>query len=458
MRRFCFVLVCGICLGPVLASPASAQWFGKKPSKQPPPNPAASHQGFAGYIRRLMADARAAAARGDLATARSLAERAHKVAITGKPMLTNEPDCTPEATAALVQQFRAKPEPVASPVVVAQSAPQKTIDLAPLLDANAQETTLPLPPSPAPEIDAPQRRTAIAARPVAKRLENAAAESAVVQDEPASHPSSRITSVVNQTRKRSAKSSRSEHTAGFLALQTDWLSPEANSAEVIKDLAEQPVRADTKTPRQRTASTSERPAADDVDEPEVTTAIGRGVNRWQLDVEQDSTKVKDDSAPQLSQDMTQSHDLPQTDPAETALGVWSAAAAQDGAGASGQQVVSLSDFLDPNGNRPATQQLAEAPRMIETDFRQPATPLAAATTDSTSTTSPVGPGIQVHEGPALEWLGSAASASKTRPSSTKSSSAELDWSRWSPARKAAVIAMALLLAGFALFGLSLRWT
>lgn len=482
MRRFSVVLACGICLGPALISPAWAQWFAKKTPAQPSTNPAVQ-PGFAGYIRRLMADARAAAARGDLALARSLAERAHKVAVTGKTMLANEPDCSPLATAALVQELKAVRDPASQSIAVAQAAPQSPIDLAPLLGTDNPDAAMPVPPSPAPDIEASPRRTEASARTAAKRPQHTAAKSAAAPDQPTAISSSRITSVLNTPGQRAAKSSRSENAAGFLALQTDWLSPNSPADAVIEELADRPAAAMPKKRRNkasdssslssstqtRTTPTAPRRSvstddefeeaatrAEDAVEPEVTTAIGNGVNRWQLDVEHDAADVNEESAPQLSQDLTARQEASDAASPTTALGVWSTSDSVGGAAAPGKQVISLSDFLDPNGNRVSARphEHEEAPRMIETDFRQSVTTPVAVEGLAISH----GPAIQVHDGPALEWLDSATSAGNESPAHARSVSVELDWSRWTPARKAAVMGLALLIAGFGLFSLSFRWT
>lgn len=495
MRRFSLVLACGICLVPALISPAWAQWFAKKTPAQPSTNPAAQ-PGFAGYIRRLMADARAAAARGDLALARSLAERAHKVAVTGKSLLANEPDCSPMATAALVQELKSVRDPASPPVAVVQAAPQSPIDLAPLLGSDTPEATMPVPPSPAPFIETSPRRMEASARTAAERPQHTAAKSAATPGHPTAISSSRITSVLNAPGQRAARSSRSENAAGFLALQTDWLSPNSPADAVIEELADRPAAAMPKKRRNKASDSSssssllsstrtrttptaprrsvssddefEEPAtsAEDAVEPEVTTAIGNGVNRWQLDVEHDAADVNEESAPQLSQDLTARQESSDAASPTTALGVWSTSDAVGGA-AAGMQVISLSDFLDPNGNRVSTRRNEEAPRMIETDFRQSVTTAMAADgrpagSDSPSlqdfkTTSSY-PAIQVYDEPALEWLDSAASAGKESPAHARPASVKLDWSRWTPARKAAVMGLALLIAGFGLFSLSFRWT
>lgn len=470
MRLVAMVVLSGICLGSTFSAPAMAQWFGKKAARNFQPA-TAPNQGLAGYIRRLTADARAAALRGDLAAARSLAARAHKISLTGKPMLLDDPDCSPQATAALVQQLNAVPDRPASFPSAAHTVAPNALDLNPLLDPNSQDAAMPIPPSPAPAVEMPPPK-AIAGR-----------------REPAPPAFERSTSHDTARRKKTGKSSPSTQTAGFLALQTDWLSPDADADRLIEELTEQPP-APTKSPAENRSSLQaqrpqppRRPARlaepdassevgsfdeDDEDIPdlEVTTAIGRAGSRWQLDIEQDSSSAEEESAPRLAPDAGLEAERVEPNSTAAMLGVWSASGSNSGTEGPSRRAISLSDFLDPSGRRTGTISSADAPRMIETDFRPgAAAPLATVSPKTTGAVSAATgsavnssrPTVRIQDGPALEWLDSSPAAKPQPLTWAKSFPIEVDRTEWSSVRKAVVTGLALLVAGLALFGLSFRW-
>lgn len=510
-RRLSVAMVVGGLIFLALQTPApAAGWFKKRLVRDAEPAAATSNasHGYAGTIRRLQQEAQAAADRGDMATARILAERAHKLALTCRAMLINDPDCSPENTAAFASRFSAPSAAPNKSAAPSSSAVVQAIDLTPLLDEEAAKEKPQVPPSPAPPVASPK---AAAAPPATAPVADRAKRRDAVPDTTASHKPSlgpatemrpAITTKSAAPRKSSgaelfplstASSPKREPSAatGFLVMRSDWLREDADAKESIKkqneprSAAVRPFAPETDT---NDADLHDLDADDDA--PEVTTAIGREDDAdWELDTNSDDD-VAFHSPPQLpadNDDRFSARDAARTSPvgvgAASRPGTWSATITGLALRRTERDVVTLSEFLDPAALTPMPEHHAgdatESSQMIETNFNTVSAPNTSSVVEAIETShhASAEPTALVHdddpapiprrsaaerrvvsfrEDPALDWLPVTDPPASSRTDRATPHRYAIPWPNGTVSDQAIIGGVLLVLCGVILFGVSLR--
>ncbi len=499
-------LAFGLCAGLLwTAAPASAAgWLGKKTTvRKPEPAVAAPQQGFAGTIRRLTNEARAAADRGDLEAARKSAERAYKLAVTCRTSLANAPDCSPETLAELIRRLN---ELSGAPPVAASPLPQPNSsqfnDLSTMLDEPLTEAPPLVPPSPTPAVTSPAIvPRAVPAVVVTKKPAPSAATAAAPRSPTRAKTTAAAPSRAAEPWQTPGTSRVPSAPQSFLVMRSDWLANGVAAEKLIEQPdAEPKLRTPVRRPQasaRKPVQTDDRPEAEEVSE--VTTAIGRAQDaRWELDLNPVETEsdASWDSRPTLErrpetrisrpvepQPPAAIESSPIQDP--QSLGVWSGGIPTFGSPSRVKNVVSLSEFFDPTisvtAERAGRTVSAEIPQMIETDFRAPPAPQPSAPREEFVSNLPArrplaaqhldrdtredqetrpsqteGPVVSFREDPALDWL--PASAPEAEPRLKARNWLQIVWhSAWeSQSNQIVGGGLLLLLCGLTLFGLSFR--
>lgn len=457
------------------AMPAAAADFHLRRAPQSAAAPAPAHQpGHVTYIRRLMRDANTAAARGDAAAARRLAERAHKIAVTYQSALTGCPDCTPDATAVLAQKFgstigspakKSSSEPSAAPPPRALAkSPTQELDILSLVDPKyrAEKTPTARASETATSDKTPTDENRLVSTSTARQQAKPAAQSnksdaASQQPHPNMQASpAKVSRPVTRATPKASDSSRPESPSDQ---RQRTVSRSIDAERSLQTVANRPA----KSPR-----SSAQPERQPISDPEVQSAIG-SANDWEVEL---NTDADSEDVPTRSPEAQ----LPPAPPAEEisrtrsarssadpTIGVWYRGNETRSVGATPKHAVSLPDFLSPDIS-PASRNVDAASRdrgtqLIETDFRRPvhsqAPQLLLRESASSRPAALSGPTIRVREEPAVHWPDAARSAasklSKAEPlplgpALPKSASERL----------ALVIGIALLVGGCVLFGLSFR--
>lgn len=463
-------------------APLHAGWFGKKTVRKPEPAAANPTQGYAGTIRRLQKEAQAAASRGDRSTARTLAERAHKLSVTCRAMLANDPDCSPEATADLVRKYSGETPTPDAPLAPQQPAVAHALDLKPLLDeTHAAEATF-VPPSPRPtnpvtppstESPSPPRRDI--ASPVQRPEPNGPSpqhsDRPVVSNAaptPGASPPAPPTFSVAAPQPSLPDSTR------FLVMRADWLGDAGLNSHKPTDTRNKLQLTPDRTARAR-AKAPEFDIDEDEEEPEVTSAIGRSDDaRWELDVGADEADPSLDSPPHPDAQpirhfpADETSDLGQDDVVEQSLDKTHTPSARHA-----RDVLTLTEFLDPDVTADASSQVdpPPAPAVIETSFNAssevtsprpnaPSEPVRRHESHLTGRTAGEAPlprtrqtpAVTVREEPALDWLPVADSSSAAR---TDDPRFRLAWPQ-TAAGQAITGGLLLIAIGASLFAISFR--
>lgn len=141
-------------------------WWPLSKSKSEPPKaaaaPAATENGFASTIRRLMADAKKYAEKGELDKAVQLAERAAKISEASEQLLGPSSDCSPEETAKLAKQLRSQRDGVAVRSVPSPAAPTVAPIPKPAPVQRQPVEVVERPAQPAPRVQPPVKQQVVA--------------------------------------------------------------------------------------------------------------------------------------------------------------------------------------------------------------------------------------------------------------------------------------------------------
>jgi hypothetical protein len=442
----------GLCVVSMIA-PASAQLLGRKILSNPEPGAATTNPKLINYISGLAADARAAAERGDLDKARTLAQRAHKLSLTCQAILADHPECSPAATEVLAKEFS-----------LAKSSPSLQNDKERLADsAEDDEATAPQ------ELDASPTRLALRTvaidpltalrsedRPplvIAKRP----APKAPIPYVPAQKTADRKATLVSITPLRLPAElwPTPQPTDGFLTLQAKWLSPDIASQALVDELPTPPREP---FPSERTIATlrgipvsqyiqlepspaevDPRPEpierentdfpGDEMESSGVTTALGVSEDEgepeagddtnnaiWETPPRQAPSSPRDSAPPEENQ-------IPRRDRAaeSSPLGVWVAGAANSASGTGEHNAVTPTDYRDvvPGETVQASGQfdIALAPQAIETMLRSSPEPNPfSQSAGEAIPAEPHSPLVICHEDDAADWLPSE-SAAETKAAS-----------------------------------------
>jgi|GEM_PF-6687688 len=430
LGRCVLALFCGMTL---ISETSAANWLKRNGPAITQTAAPAPEQGHANYLRRLMRDAHAAAQRGDLATARRLAERAHKIAVTCQSTLGNAPDCSPDATAALAQQFGLANHaahgkaPIANTMESSTSQisvnRQESVEITLLLD-HPSESALPLPPAPAPMLAKHAGELTPITHPrIAQPARSSASRWSTAQSPGLAVPI--FTQPWEAQLFQPAPISRVMRSS-FLALQTDWLSDETNFATAI-------ARLTSRSDREFYPPDAAPLLEESVSDPDVMTAIGHGGDGdWELDQNEEEHETNWDSAPALDDIL----------PAEPAASVSAAACPNRG-------VIPLLEFLDSTVSPASREQTIlareDVPRMIETDFRTPSPAF-----------QPTPPSIHVREEIAELWPESQAPAPAAGIVAAHPFRLDFQPQDWTTERITLAVGIALLTCGCMCFALSLK--
>lgn len=380
--------------------PCFAEWPGSKLFRKPEPATPVAQQGFAGTVRRLMKQAQTEAERGNFPRAHALAQRAHKLAVTCRTSLANDPDCSPEATEEVVKYY-AKQLPPSKPVVT--SAPvSNMLDPSTMLDYPTIEDTPFIPPAP-----------------------------------------------VDRASKPTIKQKPSSTSAGA--------SPSQSRAEFEPN---QPAKSAKSSHRSRSADRESNNPFDDhrLKDEDVTTALGITQDtQWELDLDTTVPDFLGDAQPRLknknskndSEDRANSLSSTSQEKVDSSsIGVWSEGKSPIQKTSSVRNVVSLTEFFDPSITVTPSQAVRSAEQkdrdLVETDFRAAPTPVPVnsheasvkhsdleitkpAVEETTSaiepssnsspdhSSDPTQPAVSYHEDPALDWLPTSATVSEPQP-------------------------------------------
>lgn len=266
-RRLILALA-GVCLISMIA-PASGQWLGRKILSNSESGAGGANRKLTATITKLTTDARAAAERGDLETARTLSQRAYKLSLASQSILAGHPTCSPSAMEALVWQYEAAGSSSSVQQIAKQPAVPRAIVATPEPQEIISEHTVSPEEGPT-ERPAPQRVAlrAVAVDPLTVLRSNespavpavkATVRKASVQTAPIPYVAARESSAeqkppacITPLRLPAGLWPTPQPTDGYLALQTKWLSPTVDSQTLIDELPSAPREP---FPSQRTLAT-----------------------------------------------------------------------------------------------------------------------------------------------------------------------------------------------------------
>lgn len=247
-RRLIFALA-GVCLISMIA-PASGQWLGRKILSES--STGSANRKLTSAITKLTDDARAAAERGDLETARTLSQRAYKLSLNSQALLAGHPTCSPSAMEALVWQYEAAGTPSSVEKLANRPAAPRAIVAAPEPQEIISEKTVSFEEGDT-EQPATQRLAlrAVAVDPLTVLRSNESPAVPVVKAPERTAPIPYVSAreiranpkppaCITPLRLPAELWPTPRPTDGFLALQTKWLSPAVDAQQLIDELPSPP--------------------------------------------------------------------------------------------------------------------------------------------------------------------------------------------------------------------------